>query len=243
MIGSDFVSCAGYALSLLRRNAGFWLWFAPLFFMVVNALTLVPFIGYVLRQLVFAVLGGQILVMLSEAAAGRQVRLRTLGGAAELPVSSFVLLAGAALFPFIAGLVVLAAGDSSHTVVPFFIGNMYMMRPPEVAEFFKLNVVMQVASAPFAFLGYFICVQREAASSAWRRAFSLACDKSHILAVFLVANLGLEYAADFRTGSSLNDAVCVVVFIAFGLFQIALAFAIPARSEGAARARVEDGMA
>lgn len=227
MNGSDFVSCVRYTVSLVRRNTVFWALFVPVFFAGLNALTLVPYVGYVLRQAVFAVMGTQVIVMLSEVAAGGRPRLRTLCGAFDLPASSGVLLVGVALAPFFVGIAVLAAGDTSGTLVRYFFGNVFWMRPPDVEDVFKLNVVMQIAGAPFAFVGYFVGVRRDSPRGAWRRAFALACDNSHILAGFLAADLALEYAADFEAASALTDAIVTLAFLILGFFQIALAFTIP----------------
>ncbi len=143
---------ARHALDLLAAYPLRWLLLIIVFFVAVESLMFVPYIGFVAKIALAGLLGAQMLVLFSNAASGQPPRPGHLFRVFSLPPSAQLVLVLTALFPVIVALAYLVAQGGGLHSIAYFFGNILATKPPAIDAFFIFKIIMYVAILPLTFI-------------------------------------------------------------------------------------------
>jgi len=147
----EFLNAASDAWSLLAAYPLRWLAVVLVFLVAVECLMFIPYIGFVVKLAVASVLIAQVIAIFAAAAIGQSPNPAGMLSAFSMPIGTQVVLAGAALFPFFAGIAFLYLKGGPQAI-EFFFGNILKTKPPSPAQFEQFKYVMQLVSLPFTFI-------------------------------------------------------------------------------------------
>ncbi|WP_342116224.1 hypothetical protein [Pseudoduganella sp. OTU4001] len=151
MAPGEILNSAGQALVLVGAAPWALLAGVLVYFVVAEALMMVPRLGFLLKFCVAALLAPQILAMFRVASLGETPSLRILADFIYLPPSSMLVLCATALLPFFIGLCyfgVMGRADGLR----FFFGNVLRQKAPEARHFLAFKAIMTVAGLPFTYV-------------------------------------------------------------------------------------------
>jgi hypothetical protein len=191
---SELIEAMRHAARLLRAYPAHWLGVSLLFLLGIEALMLVPYIGFVAKVAVAGLLSAQSLVLFDRADAGEQPPVGRLFEAWSLPLGAQAALVGSALLPFAAGLAVLAAqGPDGHA--GFFFGRLGTPQagePPSSAQLLVFKLVMHGVSVWLTFVAAAVLMLGRRGGSAILHGLWLAHRNPLALALLLGFALGFE---------------------------------------------------
>lgn len=147
----EILNSAGQALLLVGAAPWSLLAGVLVYFVVAEALMLVPRIGFLLKFCIAALLAPQVLAMFRVASLGETPSLRILADVVYLPPSSMLVLCTTALLPFFVGLCyfgVMRRADGLR----FFFGNVLKQKAPEAKHFLAFKAIMTLAGLPFTYV-------------------------------------------------------------------------------------------
>lgn len=221
---NSFVAAAGEAWSLLMRWPLRWLAVVAVFVLAVEAVMLVPVVGFVAKMVLGGVLGAQVLALFADAAAGKPPAVSALTRAFARPPGALLALVAGALIPFAAGILYLGLqGGSAATT--FFFGNVFADQPPETGLFMQFKFVMYLVAAAFTFVAGAVVLRGLAGRAALSVAVAAAIVNWLPVLLLLLIMLTFEWASLTLT-VALPAAVAVAVGIALLLVFVAWLFAI-----------------
>ena len=219
---SEVLASASDAWALVAAHPMRWAAVLVIFLVAVESLTLVPYVGFVLKLSVAGIVVPQLIALFAEAAAGRPPSPTGLAGALSFSPSTMAVLVGAALLPFAAGILFLYAKDGLDGI-QFFFGNMFRLKPPPAERMEQFKYVTTVVAIPFTLLAGAVVLQHLSGLAALTAALSAAV--VHWLPVLVLSVLGLAFEwASVQLATSLPKPAAVVVGI--GLLLAYLAFAL-----------------
>jgi hypothetical protein len=147
----EILHSAGQALLLVGASPWSLLAGVLAYFIIAEGLMLLPRIGFLLKFCAAALLAPQVLAMFRVASLGETPSLRILADFIYLPPSSMLVLCGAALLPFFAGLGYFAA-TGRRDELRFFFGNVLRQKAPERRQFLAFKASMTLAGLPFTYV-------------------------------------------------------------------------------------------
>lgn len=142
------------ALGLLLSFPWRFLGLFVLWLLLVEALMLVPFLGFVFKLGLAGITMASLAFVLGRMAEDQAPRLRDLAWGLRLPLRTQALLALASLLPFAAGLAVLSLAQGRDAVSFFFSAAPLLgtMSPPSPWAMVSMKAAIYVASLVFTFL-------------------------------------------------------------------------------------------
>lgn len=221
---NTFVAANAEAWSLLARWPLRWLAVVVAFIVAVEALMLVPVIGFVAKTALAAVLGAQVMALFADAAAGKAPAVSALAPAFARPLAAQLALIASALIPFAAGILYLwLQGGTAATA--FFFGNVFTDEPPAKALFMQFKFVMYLATMAFTFVTGAVVLKGLAGWRALSVAIAAAIVNWLPVLLLVLIALAFEWATVALT-DTLPRAASVVVAVALLLVFVAWASAI-----------------
>ena len=228
---SHFLSSASEAWGLLAAYPLRWAALIVVFLVVVESLTFIPYVGFVVKLVIASIVVPQIIAIFASASAGQAPSPAGLLGALTFPPSTVAVLIGASLLPFAAGIafLYLKAGPQS---IEFFFGNVFKTKPPSAEHFEQFKYVMQITALPFTLLAGAVVVKGLVGIAALSAALSAAI--ANWLPVLLLALLALAFewsSAQLPTLLPKPAAVVVgiVLLVAFLAWTFALTYTVSAK--------------
>lgn len=161
-----------------------------MFLVVVESLMFIPFVGFVVKLAVAGIVIAQVIAIFAAAAAGQEPGPAAMLSAFSLPLSTQLVLAGAALLPFAVGTLFLYIRGGPKAV-EFFYGNIFKTKPPAAALFEQFKYLMQAVSLPFTFLAGAVVIKGLSGFAAvWA---ALAAAANNWLPVLLLGLLAIAF--------------------------------------------------
>ena len=226
------LASAAQAWALLAAYPFSWLAVVVVFLVAVEALTFIPYIGFLLKLAVAGIVGAQLFSLFVGAASGSPPNPLSLFAAFGLPVAAQLTLAFAAALPLLAGLLYLylTSGASS---LRFFFGNIFKEKPPGPAAFVRFKYVMHLVALPLSLVVGAVVLTGASGVGAFTAALSAAAANwlpVLSLGLLAVAFEGLSVALPQRLPKPMAIATGIVLLVAFVAWSSAFVFAVSARA-------------
>ena len=186
----QFLSTVSQALRLLATYPFRSLAVALVFLVVVEAFMFIPYVGFVLKVALAAVIGAQALAIFAAAAAGRGPSPAGFLSAFSLPATAQAALVFGGLVPFAAGMLFLYV-KAGPTALEFFFGNIFEAKPPAQNLFIQMKYIMLLFGLPFTFLAGAVVLKGLSGFAAISAALTAAV--SNWLPILLLALITLAY--------------------------------------------------
>jgi hypothetical protein len=230
----DFLTLAAQALALLSAFPFHWLAVLSVFLVAVESLMFVPYVGFTLKLTVAGIVSAQVLALFKACAAGSAPSALALASAFSLPPSAQVVLALAAVLPFLAGVVYLYL-RGGRPAIRFFFGNVFRDRPPAGQLFLHFKIIMQLAALPLLLLPGAVILMGLSGWSAVSATFgALASSWLPVVGLGLLS-LGFEWLSASLPSLLPKPVVVVasiVLLFAFLAFAFAMTYTVSARAFG-----------
>jgi hypothetical protein len=221
---TEFLITLFEAWDLLAAQPFLWLSVMVVFLVAVESLMFIPYIGFVLKLSVAGVASGSVLTMVASTAAGRSPELMELKAAFYLPWPTQAALAGAALVPFLLGMVYLYQRAGAEPP-RFFFSNIFKVKPPTKDLFLEAKFAMHIFALPFYLVTGAVVLK---GASGWPAvALALTAAQANwvpILLLGLIA-LGFEWLS-MQLTSWLPKAAATTFGIVLMLLFLAWSFAV-----------------
>lgn len=225
-------SAATEAVHLLSKYPFKWLAVVIVFLVCVEGLMLIPYVGFVAKLMVAALVATQVVAMFAAAAAGTAPTLAALLRAFSRPVSTQVVLFVSALLPFAMGLTYLYF-QAGPPAVEYFFGNVLSSKPPSKEHFVQFKYVMNVFALPFTFLAGAIVVKGLAGWAAIAAAHTAAVSNWLAVLVYFVMALALELVTaqlPVLLPRAVGGTLAVVLLVGFLLWAFAFTYTLSKRA-------------
>ena len=221
---SDFLAAASDAWALLAAYPLRWAAIVVVFLVAVEALTFIPYVGFVVKLAVAGIVVPQVIAIFAAAASGQAPSPSGLLGAFAYPPSTLAVYVGASLLPFAVGVLFLYMKGGSPAI-DFFFGNLFKTKPSPVAQFEQFKYIMQVVALPFTLLAGAVVIKGLAGLAALSAALSAAI--VNWLPVLILALLALAFEwSSAQLPSVLPKPAAVLVGIILIVAYLAWSFAI-----------------
>ena len=221
---SEFLSSASEAWALLAAYPLRWAVLIVVFLVVVESLTFIPYVGFVVKLAVAGIVVPQVVVLFAAASLGHAPSPTGMVGAFSFPPSTMAVLMGASLVPFALGIIYLYLKGGS-SAVEFFFGNMFTTKPPSASQFEQFKYVMQIAALPFTLLAGAVVIKGLTGLAAVSAALVAAV--TNWLPVLLLALLALGFEwSSAQLSAVLPKPAAAVVGIVLLVAYLAWSFAI-----------------
>ncbi len=150
-------------------------WFAVsvLLFLIVEALALLPVVGFSLKVVLTALFAGTVMRLFAAADRGEPPPVSGLFAIHRLGLGGGVALAVSALLPFHAALALTAWLHGSGSVA-FFFGSPLQMEPPPAVVFQNFKTAFYLFSVPFVFVAPAVALRHLGGWTALREAVTAA---------------------------------------------------------------------
>jgi hypothetical protein len=221
---ADIAHCAHDALNALGVFPGTWALTVIVFLGVVESIALVPYVGFLLKVSVGAILNAQTLLMFGSAARGKQPRLRTLAYGFRRPPSAQAVLMISGLVPFLSGVLYLIVRANAATASVFF-GHVSAPAHVEHGLLLQSKYAMYVATLPFTFLAPVVVIERAAGWRALTQSFRLAACHWRLLGTLLVLSCAFDASVAGLT-SHMPRPLAITLALALTVSFIAYSFAL-----------------
>ena len=187
---AHFLLAATDAAALLAAHPLRWLAVVLTFLVAVEALMLIPRIGFVLKVAVAGIATAGVMAQFAGAAAGQAPSVLGWLSAFTWPVGAQAVLALAALLPFAIGVAYLQ-WSQGPSATRFFFGRIRRDAPPPRDAFLRFKVVMQLASLPLIWVTGAVVLQGLSGLSALGVALSAV--GANLLAVALIGLMAVGF--------------------------------------------------
>jgi hypothetical protein len=144
---TEFLISAFEAWDLLSGQLLPWLVVVAVFLVVVESLMFIPYIGFVVKLGVAGVVVAQILTMFAASAAGHSPHPMDMLLANSFPRPTQVVLAAAAVVPFLLATLYLYL-RAGVPATRFFYGNIFKTKPPIKELLLEFKYAMQIFNLP-----------------------------------------------------------------------------------------------
>ncbi len=241
---TEIARCARHALALLAAYPLRWLLLIIVFFVVVESLMFIPYIGFVAKMALAGLLGAQMLVLFSGAAAGQPPKPSRLFGVFSLLASAQLVLVLTALVPFIIGLAYLVAQGGGLHSVAYFFGNILTSKPPAPDVFFIFKIILYIAGLPLMFIPAAVVLRGLSGSRAVAEGVRAAVRNWPAALAYIAPAIFLEWLVLElpvflpRTALAVLAVVAVVILVAW---SFSFLYALSAHVFGVAAGRVQPG--
>jgi len=229
---TQILSAAIEALGLLSMYPFTWLAIVVIFLVCVEGLMFIPYVGFVAKLMVAALVATQIIAIFAAADAGTAPSLSALLSAFSRPLSTQLVLFVSALLPFAAGLIYLywKAGPSA---IDFFFGNVLTSKPPEKGQFVQFKYVMNVLALPFTFLAGAIVIKGLAGWAALAAALTAAMTNWLAVLLLLLMALALEFVTTqlpVIMPKAVGGTLAVLLLVGFLIWSFAFTYTLSKRA-------------
>ena len=223
----EWSDASRHAFALLKARPLRWLAWTLCTLVVVESLTFVPYVGFLLKLGLASLLFGQWMLAFADVDVGRAPDPRILLRAFAQPfaVQWAVIVAGVA--PFVVSVGVLATVADGWTTMGFFFGHMTRGAAPGPVATFGFKVLMAALGAMLVFVPGFAVLTGVGGVAAIGAALrAVAINRRPVLLLFGVT-VALEAAQIALTSAPLPVAltVSIVLLLAYLPWSIAIAYA------------------
>ena len=216
------------AWALLAAYPLSWLMVIVVFLVAVEALTFIPYIGFLLKLAVAGVVGAQLFSLFAGAASGSAPSPLSLLAAFGLPVAAQLTLAFAAALPLLAGLLYLYLTSGANSL-RFFFGNIFKEKPPGPAAFVRFKYVMHLVALPLSLVVGAVMLTGASGIAAFAAAVSAAASNwLPVLSLGLLAVVfeGLSVALPKLLPKTMAIATGILLLVAFVAWSSAFVYAV-----------------
>lgn len=228
---TESILAASDAWALLAEYPLRWTALIVAFLLIVEALTFIPYIGFVVKLAVASIVVPQVITMFAAASEGHAPSPAGMFGALSLSPSTMAVLMGAALLPFTLGIIFLYLKGGSQAI-EFFFGNMFKSKPPSAALFEQFKYVMQFAAVPFSLLAGAVAIKGLAGPAALSAALIAAITNWVPVVLLLLLSLAFEWSSAQLAAvlpKPAAVAVGITLLVAYLAWSFALTYTISAR--------------
>ena len=228
---SEFLIAVSEAWGLLAAQPFQWLAVVAVFFVVVESLMFIPYIGFVLKLGVAGVVVAHIVAMFAAAAGGHSPSPFDLLAAFDLPWPSQAALAVGAVLPFALAALYLYQ-RAGVPAIRFFFGNIFKIKPPTKDLFLEFKYAMQIFSLPFGLVAGAVVLKGLSGSLALSVAVSAAMANWVPVVSLGVIALGFEWVSMQLTSllpKAAAASIGILVLILFMAWSLAVMYTVSAR--------------
>jgi hypothetical protein len=158
---AEFLAAVRQSFVLPSRHPLRWLAFTILFLVVVEATSLVPYVGFLIKITVASLMVRQWMQLLADVDAGGLPRLNRLFGGFNRPFSELWPLLAAGLIPLAFGIAFLMLAGRGWHDVAFLFGVLGESSPLDYGRFVMFKAVMYAIALPLVFVATGIAVYNQ----------------------------------------------------------------------------------
>ena len=229
---AEFNAALRQSVALLRAHPFKWLAITVVFLIVVESLTFIPYIGFLVKLSVAGLLVAQWVRMFADVDAGGAPRFRTFVEALALPWSAQWILVVAAVTPFVIGIVHLAVTGGGWQGVEFFFGHMTKASAPDAGRFFVFKFVMSLVGMLFVFVPGAVVLRGMTGIPALTLALRAAAQNWRVVLFFFAAGSafeGLQAALSTLPVPALAIVIAIATLLIFLAWSIAFSYTLSVR--------------
>ncbi len=228
---AEFQAALRQSFALLKARPLQWL-VVTIVFLLIEALSFIPYIGFTAKLAVAGLLLAQWLVMCGEVAAGGTPRLATFAGALTRPFSAQWVLVAAGVVPFVVGAIYLMLVGGGWQGAEFFIGRMNPALAPGIGRFFVFKLVMECVGAWLAFVPGAVALCGLTGLDAWTMGLRTAIGNWRLIVLSIVFGIAVEgvFALLAQAVPVLGILASAAVLIAYLAWMVVLTYTVSVRA-------------